>query len=99
MLRHVGTHKTGPQGKDKDTMLLQLEGQRWMQHTAQRFAEGLDVPPTLAANLVVEIASGRFDALTGRYIRVKDYKGDDLDEVEAQIPEILAKDLRTLRMR
>jgi NAD(P)-dependent dehydrogenase (short-subunit alcohol dehydrogenase family) len=75
------------------------EGRRWMQHTAQRFAEGLDVPPTLAANLVVEMASGRFDALTGRYIRVKDYKGDDLDEVEAHIPEILAKDLRTLRMR
>jgi NAD(P)-dependent dehydrogenase (short-subunit alcohol dehydrogenase family) len=75
------------------------EGRRWMQHTAQRFAEGLDVPPTLAANLVVEMASGRFDALTGRYIRVKDYKGDDLDEVEAHIPEILEKDLRTLRMR
>jgi hypothetical protein len=45
------------------------------------------------------MASGRFDALTGRYIRVKDYKGDDLDEVEARIPEILEKDLRTLRMR
>jgi len=75
------------------------EGQRWLPHTTQRFEEGLDVPPTMAANLVVEFATGRFDALTGRYIRVKDYKGDDLDEVEAQIPEILAKDLRTLRMR
>jgi hypothetical protein len=53
----------------------------------------------MPANLVVEMASGRFDALTGRYIRVKDYKGDDLDEVEAHIPEILEKDLRTLRMR
>jgi hypothetical protein len=45
------------------------------------------------------MASGRFDALTGRYIRVKDYKGEDPDEVEAHIPEILEKDLRTLRMR
>jgi NAD(P)-dependent dehydrogenase (short-subunit alcohol dehydrogenase family) len=78
---------------------LTQENRRWLPHTAQRFEEGKNSPPTLAANLAVEFASGRFDALTGRYIRVKDYKGDDLDEVEAQIPEILEKDLRTLRMR
>jgi NAD(P)-dependent dehydrogenase (short-subunit alcohol dehydrogenase family) len=78
---------------------LSEEGRRWLPHTAQRFEEEKNVPPTMAADLAVEFASGRFDALTGRYIRVKDYKGDDLDEVEAQIPEILEKDLRTLRMR
>jgi NAD(P)-dependent dehydrogenase (short-subunit alcohol dehydrogenase family) len=78
---------------------LTEEGRRWLPNTAQRFAEEKNVPPTLAANLAVELASGRFDALTGRYVRVKDYKGDDLDEVEAQIPEILEQDLRTLRMR
>jgi NAD(P)-dependent dehydrogenase (short-subunit alcohol dehydrogenase family) len=78
---------------------LTQENRRWLPHTAQRFEEGKNSPPTLAANLAVEFASGRFDALTGRYIRVKDYKGDDLDEVEAHIPEILEKDLRTLRMR
>ena len=75
------------------------EGLRWLPDTAQRFKEEKNVPPTMAGELAVEFASGRFDALTGRYIRVKDYKGDDLDEVEAQIPEILEKDLRTLRMR
>ena len=74
-------------------------GRRWLPDTAQRFEEEKNVPPTMAGDLAVEFASGRFDALTGRYIRVKDYKGDDLDEVEAQIPEILEKDLRTLRMR
>jgi len=80
---------------------LQLsdEGRYWLPNTAQRFDEGLNVPPTMAGDLAVEFASGRFDALTGRYIRVKDYKGDDLDQVEAQIPEILEKDLRTLRLR
>jgi NAD(P)-dependent dehydrogenase (short-subunit alcohol dehydrogenase family) len=78
---------------------LSEEGRRWQPSTAQRFEEGKNVPPTMAGDLAVEFASGRFDALTGRYIRVKDYKGDDLDEVEAQIPEILEKDLRTLRMR
>ena len=78
---------------------LSEEGRHWLPSTAQRFDEGKDVPPTMAGDLAVEFASGRFDALTGRYIRVKDYKGDDLDEIEAQIPEILEKDLRTLRFR
>lgn len=78
---------------------LTEENRRWLPDTAQRFEEKKDVPPTEAANLAVEFASGRFDALSGRYIRVNDYKGDDLDQVEAQIPEILEKDLRTLRMR
>jgi NAD(P)-dependent dehydrogenase (short-subunit alcohol dehydrogenase family) len=73
-------------------------GRRWM-NTAQRFKEGKDLPPSVPADLAVDLASGRFDALTGRYIRVKDYKGEDPDEVEAHIPEILEKDLRTLRMR
>jgi NAD(P)-dependent dehydrogenase (short-subunit alcohol dehydrogenase family) len=73
-------------------------GRRWMD-TARRFQEGKDVPPEVPADLAVDMASGRFDALTGRYIRVKDYKGEDPDEVEAHIPEILEKDLRTLRMR
>lgn len=78
---------------------LSEEGRRWQPGTARRFEEEKNVPPTMAGDLAVEFGSGRFDALTGRYIRVKDYKGDDLDEVEAQIPEILEKDLRTLRMR
>jgi NAD(P)-dependent dehydrogenase (short-subunit alcohol dehydrogenase family) len=84
---------------DMSEYQLTEEIRRWLPHTAQRFEEGKNSPPTLAANLAVEFASGRFDALSGRYIRVKDYKGDDLDEVEAHIPEILEKDLRTLRMR
>jgi NAD(P)-dependent dehydrogenase (short-subunit alcohol dehydrogenase family) len=78
---------------------LTEEGRRWLPHTAQRFEEDKDVPPNVPAELAVELASGRFDALTGRYLRVKDYKGEDPDQVEAQIPEILEKDLRTLRIR
>jgi NAD(P)-dependent dehydrogenase (short-subunit alcohol dehydrogenase family) len=78
---------------------LSGEGRRWLPNTAQRFEEGKNVPPTMAGDLAVEFASGRFDALTGRYIRVNDYKGDDLEEIEARIPEILERDLRTLRMR
>jgi NAD(P)-dependent dehydrogenase (short-subunit alcohol dehydrogenase family) len=83
---------------DMSEYQLSEETRRWLPDTAQRFEEEKNVPPTMAADLAVEFASGRFDSLTGRYIRVKDYKGDDLDQVETHIPEILEKDLRTLRL-
>ncbi len=75
------------------------EGQRWFSHLTQRFENENDVPPTLAAGLAVEFASGRFDALTGRYLRVEDDRGSDLDQVEARISTILEKDLHTLRFQ
>lgn len=75
------------------------EGQRWLSHITQRFEHGNHVPPTLAASLAVEFASGRFDALTGRYLRVEDDMGSDLDQVEARISTILEKDLHTLRLQ
>jgi NAD(P)-dependent dehydrogenase (short-subunit alcohol dehydrogenase family) len=75
------------------------EGQRYFSHITQRFKDDNDVPPTLAASLAVEFASGRFDALSGRYLRVEDDLGKDLDQVEAQIREILEKDLHTLRLQ
>ena len=42
------------------------EGQTWMARIGEMFAAGRDVPPTLAAGLAVELASGRFDDLAGR---------------------------------
>ena len=75
------------------------EGQRWFSFIGQRFEQGQDVPPTLAADLAVQLASGRFDALTGRYLRVEDDQGVDLNFIEARIGEIVAKDLHTLRLR
>ena len=68
---------------------------RWFPHVKRRFERGEDVPPALAADLVVALASGRFDALTGRAVRVVDDQG----MVERRMPEILDKDLYTLRMR
>ncbi|MCZ6634642.1 MAG: hypothetical protein O7G87_14660 [bacterium] len=43
----------------------------------------------------VELASGRFDALSGRAFNA----GEDLDRTEERIQEILEEDLKTLRMR
>ena len=67
---------------------------RWL-HIDNRFERQEDVPAARAADLAVEIASGRFDALSGRAIRVV----DDPLQIEANIQRILWSDLYTLRMR
>ena len=53
-------------------------------------------PPELAPQLVVELASGRFDALAGRYLHAEH---DPPDELEQRIDRILAEDLNALRLR
>jgi NAD(P)-dependent dehydrogenase (short-subunit alcohol dehydrogenase family) len=75
--------------------LESAEGQRWMGRIEELFAEGRDVPPTRAAELALQLATGRFDVLTGRCFGVN----EDLDEILARSEEILKKDLKTLRFR
>lgn len=58
-------------------------------------AAGRAVPPELGAELVVALASGRADALSGRYITVH----DDLDAQIARADQIERDDLYTLRLR
>ena len=53
-------------------------------------------PPELAPRLVRELASGRFDALSGRYIHAEH---DPVDELEARIERILDEDLNAIRLR
>jgi NAD(P)-dependent dehydrogenase (short-subunit alcohol dehydrogenase family) len=53
-------------------------------------------PPELAPRLVRELASGRFDALAGRYIHAEH---DPPDELEERIPRILSEDLNAIRLR
>jgi NAD(P)-dependent dehydrogenase (short-subunit alcohol dehydrogenase family) len=69
-------------------------GRRWMTRIGDMFARGQDVPPTRAAALAVEVASGRLDELHGRAFGVR----DDLDDVLARKDRILAEDLKTLRI-
>ena len=53
-------------------------------------------PPELAPQLVRELASGRFDALSGRYIHAEH---DPPEELERRIEAILRDDLNALRLR
>jgi NAD(P)-dependent dehydrogenase (short-subunit alcohol dehydrogenase family) len=67
-------------------------GMRFLPHLRER-ADA--VPPERAAELVVEIASGRLDALAGRFLHVL----DDVDELVARSAEIAQSDLYVLRLR
>lgn len=53
-------------------------------------------PPELAPQLVRELASGRFDALSGRYLHAEH---DPPDELERRVERILADDLNAIRLR
>ena len=53
-------------------------------------------PPERAPELVRELASGRFDALAGRYLHAEH---DDVDELLARIGEIRDDDLNAIRLR
>ncbi len=69
-------------------------GQKYMQGIAKRFETGDFLPPSRAAELAVEVASGRFDDLNGRAISAT----EDLDTVEAEIADTLSRDRRVLRL-
>jgi len=53
-------------------------------------------PPELAPRLVVALASGRADRLTGRYIHAEH---DDIEDLIARADEIVENDLNALRLR
>ena len=53
-------------------------------------------PPELAPRLVRKLASGRYDALAGRYLHAEH---DDVDELMSRIDEIRDQDLNAIRVR
>jgi NAD(P)-dependent dehydrogenase (short-subunit alcohol dehydrogenase family) len=70
------------------------EGNRWLPWLGEVFQKGEDVPPTVAADLVVMLASGRADALSGRFFTIKD---DVIELIERAGNEGLG-DSQTLRL-
>jgi NAD(P)-dependent dehydrogenase (short-subunit alcohol dehydrogenase family) len=53
-------------------------------------------PPELAPELVRKLATGRYDALAGRYLHAEH---DDLDELIGRIDEVRERDLNAIRLR
>ena len=70
-------------------------GKKWLPWFRKLFDRGRDVPAEKAAQLVVQLASGRADALSGRFIDVS----DDLAKLLERLDEVKSDDLYTLRVR
>ena len=59
-------------------------------------AEAPWTPPELAPELVRKLATGRYDALAGRYLHAEH---DDVDDLLARIDEVREHDLNAIRLR
>lgn len=70
------------------------EGQKWLPWFSQIFEQNIDVPAERPASLVVELASGHADALSGRFISIY----DDLAELLKNISRIDEENLYSLKM-
>ena len=65
--------------------------------TEEAFSEDAPwTPPELAPRLVRALASGRLDALSGRYIHAEH---DDVEDLERRADEIVENDLNAIRLR
>ena len=78
-----------------ELQLTSDDGRRYLTDIPRLFDEGVNVSPSLAGRLSVEIGTGRFDKLRGRMLMAA--RGD-LDLDEAAIDAIVAADFRSLRV-
>ena len=77
-----------------EPLLLDPEWRRWLPGFSEAVAAGRDLPVTAAAALVLALASGAADALTGRVISAR----EDLDELVAAAEEIRERELLVPRV-
>jgi NAD(P)-dependent dehydrogenase (short-subunit alcohol dehydrogenase family) len=70
------------------------EGQKWLPWFRRIIDEKFDVPAERPAKLVLELASGRADALSGRFLSIY----DDLDVMVRNAGAIEEKDLYSLKL-
>lgn len=69
------------------------DGKKYLSAIQTLFDEGVDLPPSRAAALIVDIASGRFDPLAGRLLR----GADDRDQLGREMAALVDDDGRALR--
>jgi NAD(P)-dependent dehydrogenase (short-subunit alcohol dehydrogenase family) len=75
--------------------LTSAEGRRWIPWFRRIFDQGLDLPAELPAALVVALASGKYDALSGLYLT----PFDDLDTILAERVQVENDKLHALQIR
>jgi NAD(P)-dependent dehydrogenase (short-subunit alcohol dehydrogenase family) len=77
-----------------DQVIESEEGKRWLPWLCEIFTRGEDMPPVHAADLIVILASGRADALAGRFFTIK----DDVIGMADRAGDERLGDLQTLRL-
>lgn len=81
--------------KMSEHSLQSPEGQKWFPWFREIFDQGLDLSPKHAAELVVALASGRADALSGFML----HPADDINGILENLDSVLREKLYTLRLR
>lgn len=76
-----------------ERQLFSEAGKTYLPNVQELFENGVNIPPSRAAALIVDIAAGRFDPLAGRLLRGV----DDRDLLEREMEGIVARDARALR--
>lgn len=71
------------------------EARQRLPYIQQILDRGMDVTPDVVADLVLTLASGRADALSGRMFSV----GEDVEEIVRRAEEVRANELYLLRLR
>jgi NAD(P)-dependent dehydrogenase (short-subunit alcohol dehydrogenase family) len=70
-------------------------GRRWTPWAPSMFGTEVHAPVSRGADLVITLASGRADSLTGRFLTV----WDEVDELVDRADEITRDDLHKMRLR
>jgi NAD(P)-dependent dehydrogenase (short-subunit alcohol dehydrogenase family) len=70
-------------------------GRRWLPWLRESFERGQDVPPEVAARLILFLASGRGDALSGRFLDAC----SDYARLAGEAERVREEDLFVLRLR
>jgi len=76
-----------------ELQLFSEAGKTYLPNIQQLFDDGVNIPPSRAAALILDIATGRFDTLAGRLLRAI----DDRELLEQEMKDIVAHDARALR--
>lgn len=71
------------------------DGQKWIPWLRRIFDEHLDLPPDRPSRLILELVSGKADALSGLYLT----PFDDLDAILQNLAEVDTQKLHSLRVR
>jgi NAD(P)-dependent dehydrogenase (short-subunit alcohol dehydrogenase family) len=91
---HPGTVRTPMNDYTRTSEIVRRRAPHLQERFVKLYAEGTDTPIEKSVDLILFLASGEADALSGRYISVE----DDVHEMVRRADEIKRADLYTLQL-